>query len=269
MRLGEDELERAARLGGLRAREAALREGDRAAQVVALEGLGGGAEVPLDGALGLASALEVLGELDRVPLATVDQPLGGEAVTEGAVGVGQHRVRGLVDERVVEAELLFVGGPRLEPRGDELLLGELAEAVAAHRGLVGAAEQGQDAAPPERLAEHARGAQDAPGFDVEPLEPRLHHREDGARQLVVLAVGHRAHELLEEERVPSRALDDAVHDIARHLVTERVAHELRRVLLRQAAEPNLGDLALGPQPGKRSCTSGRERPSTMNGRSAR
>ena len=68
----------------------------------------------------LAATLEVLREHHRVHLAGVLQPLAGEAMPEPQVRVGEHRVRGLADDRVPELILVLVGEPRLADARDQL-----------------------------------------------------------------------------------------------------------------------------------------------------
>ena len=62
-----------------------MRRGQHRGEVVAVERLLGGAAVPGDAALGLAAALEVLGEHRRVALAGALEPLAGEPVAERAI----------------------------------------------------------------------------------------------------------------------------------------------------------------------------------------
>ncbi len=112
--LGLEEAERAERLAAGVGR-AAFGARHRRGEIVAFEGLLGGAAVALDGALGLARALEMLGEDRGLALARALEPLGAEAVAELAIALGEHGVGRVAHERVAEGVLVLPGN-RPSPR---------------------------------------------------------------------------------------------------------------------------------------------------------
>ena len=83
LRLGAGEVERAERLSGGAAGDPLVGSGDRGIEVVAFERLLGAEEVPIDGLVRLAAALEVLGEDAGVALADLLQPSRGEGGVRG------------------------------------------------------------------------------------------------------------------------------------------------------------------------------------------
>ncbi|MBA3396188.1 MAG: hypothetical protein H0T89_26395 [Deltaproteobacteria bacterium] len=115
---------------------------------------------PGDRSVGHAALLEVLGKRHRVALAVALEPVAREPVTEDAIGIGQHRVRGIANERMSKCELILSDGARA-PFLDHLAFDEQRHAAVelARRG--GVAEQRFDARPPEELAEHTRCTQRA------------------------------------------------------------------------------------------------------------
>src|SRR5262249_19777525 len=155
----------------------------------------GRAVVPADRAARLAAALEVVREHYRVALARALEPLGRQLVAERAVRVGEHRVRGLAEERVAECVLLLARELRLAAAEDELALDEARERVADRHVVLLAAEERGHAALPERLAEDARRAQDEARRRLEALEARLRHRDDRVRQRVSAALRDAANQL--------------------------------------------------------------------------
>ena len=131
------------------------------------------------------------------------------------------------------------------------------------------AEQRGDAAAPEDLAEHARRAQHAPRLGSSALEARLHHRQHRLGQLGALALGGRADQLLEVERVAGGALDDA-RDLAASARRRRApARTSRSRALRDSSPRRISCTSRSAHSrGKSSCTSGRASASTMSGRRA-
>ena len=176
----------------------------------------------------------VLAEHHRVGLARALEPRAGEPVAERAVGVGEHRVRGLAHERVAEHELVLAGKARRAARARSA---RAATSSSSHASCSSSSRRRASARTPPRqnaLAEHARRAQHAARLGVEPLEPRLHHREHRLGQRVAPALGHRADQLLEVERVAGGALDDARDRARPRAVAEHLAHEPLAALLRRA-----------------------------------
>ncbi len=103
--LGGDDQQSAQRGARGTACDAALDAGQREAEVVAAEGVLRRREVPGDGPGEQASALVVVRELDGVAHAHRLQPRGGEAMPEGAVGLGEGGVRRVAELRAGEGEL--------------------------------------------------------------------------------------------------------------------------------------------------------------------
>ena len=186
--------------------------------------------VPRDRARRLAAALEVLGEHHRVALAGALEPLAGEPVAERAVGVGQHRVRGLAHQRVAERVLRRRRGRRRAGAGAMSSRSHRARRATRPRSWsrAAAAEQRDHAAAPEHLAEHARGAQHAARVGARarrgaPAPSRAPSR--AARR--PRAVGDRADQLLEVERVAlGRARRARATRRRRRIVAEHLAHQL-------------------------------------------
>src|SRR4051812_13794943 len=113
MRLGLAEQEASEHLALGAARDAGVGTLEAGREIVSLEGLRGGAAVERDRALRLAASLEVLGEHDGLALADLFEPLRGKLVADDPILVGEHRVRGLGDERVPEDVLLLAAELRL------------------------------------------------------------------------------------------------------------------------------------------------------------
>ena len=109
------------------------------------------------------------------------------------------------------------------------------------------AEERLDAAVREGLPEHAPRAQHAPRLGPQPFEPRLHHREHRLREALALAVGRRADQLLQVERVARGPLHEPRHHGVRHAVSEHLAHKLLAPAARQRTEPERVDHPLLPE----------------------
>ena len=75
------------------------------------------------------------------------------------------------------------------------------------------------------LAEHAGRAQHAPRIALDALEPPLDDGEHGLGHRVTLALGDRADQLLEIERVAGRLIEDARDERACRVVAEHAADE--------------------------------------------
>src|SRR5258708_3232029 len=153
----------------------------------------------------LAARLVVLREDERLVLTGALEPLAREAVTERTIGVGEHRVRGVAQERMPERVLTLAAELPLAAPCDDLALHELIQPLLELRGARAAAEQRRGAAVPQHFAEAARRPKDPPRRDVERLEPRLGDREDRLGQRIAASFGNRARELLEQERGAGRA----------------------------------------------------------------
>ena len=224
----------------LDAAEAAAGAIEGGLEVVALEGVLGGALVEAGGAGVVEPALEVLGEHHGVALAGRLQPLAGEEVAERAVGVGEHPVGGLADQRVAEAEAGVAGG------GDHLLLGEGAEPGVGPEP----AEERGDALLPEGLAEDAGGAEDAALLDVERLQAGLHDGQHRLGEGRALPLGDGPDQLLEEEGVAVGPLHQAGHRLGGGGAPQRRAHQALAGAAGEAAQVDLLDAAPGPEIGE-------------------
>jgi len=154
----------------------------------------GGARIPAHRVLELPTALEVLGEHHRVPLAHPLEPCAGDAVPEPAIGLGEAGIRTVAHERVPECIHLGFGRRRSDVARHELLRLELQQGGVE---LGRAAEHRGDPVQKERLAVHARPAEHASRSRFESLEARLHHGRDGVRQRASSAVGDGADQLFE------------------------------------------------------------------------
>ncbi|WP_441290674.1 hypothetical protein ACSRUE_09250 [Sorangium sp. KYC3313] len=86
-------------------------------------------------------------EHQRIGLARGLEPLGGEAVAERSILLGELRVRALAQERLAEAVLLLAGEAALAAADAELPGDERGEVIREQRGV--AAEQVRDGASPE------------------------------------------------------------------------------------------------------------------------
>src|SRR5262249_39026539 len=127
VRLRRDQPQRAELRSRRTRRDASLGAGDRARHVVALDRLLGRAPVARCGARALAAALEVLRERERLGLPRGLEPRAREAMPERAIGLRQHVVRSLAEERVTERVLAIAGDTRRDPRDEHLPLAELVE----------------------------------------------------------------------------------------------------------------------------------------------
>src|SRR6185437_16613046 len=112
-------------------------------------------------------------------------------------------------QRVPEAVLLLTRDAAHRDGGDDLVAREQLDLRLDARRIVGAAEQADDAARPEALAEHARRAEQAASARRQPLEAGIDRRQDGLGQRAAVVVRRRADELFEEEGVARGALADA------------------------------------------------------------
>jgi hypothetical protein len=153
------------------------------------------------------------------------EPGGRFAVQPDTFLGHQGAICGLLDERVLEAELRLGPAAGLPHQVQTLKIGERAsdvDALARDR-----LEQRQAELPPEDRGRHQRRARPGP----EPVDARHDHLLDGRRDLdgdlviepppLVRAherarVGERAHELLEEERVALGRLEDPPFHLGGH-----------------------------------------------------
>jgi hypothetical protein len=114
------------------------------------------------------------------------------------------------------------------------------------------AEHRGDTAPPKRLAKDARGPQDPPRRRIERREARLDHPEHGLGQRTTTPLRHRAHDLLETERIAARP----IHDLGDLLGRRRPAPQTPKGALdkplgsppRQRGEPDLLGASIRPEP---------------------
>src|SRR5690348_7774024 len=99
------------------------------------------------------------------------------------------------------------------------------------------------------MAEHTRGAEHAARVDLEALEAALDDGEHGLgdRLALGLALGDRADELLEIERVAAGLLDYACDEHVVGAIAEDLADELLAAAPRELVEAQLLEAALGPQ----------------------
>jgi hypothetical protein len=216
-------------------------------QIEHMKRLPGRAEIEARGGRTFPPALEVTGEHHGVALAVVLEPVAREAVAEPLVVVGQGRVGALADQRVPEHELLVPGKPAARAHRQHLLLDQPREPFAYHRRAHDPAQEPGHAALPAHLAEHAGGAQHTAGLDREPAEPGLHHGQHGLGQRLVLALGGRADQLLEVERVAVGPLDQALDGRGVDAVAEHLADQSLAGPAAQLLEPDLLDvLAVRP-----------------------
>ncbi len=188
-------------------------------------------------------------------------------MAEAAIVVDQHRVGRVPDQRVAEAVLGLPVEPRLEPADDGLALDEDGEELVDVAGARVAAEELHHAAAPEGLPEDARRAQRLARRGRERLEPRLHHGDHGLGRSVAAALGLGPDQLLQVERVPAGAIEDALDHGALHLGAEHLAHEGAGGAARQLSQPDLLEAARAPQVGEGAVHSGRPVASTSSGAS--
>ena len=223
---------------------------DRGAEIVAAEGLEGGAPVVGHGALRLSASSVVGGEGQRLALAGLLEPRGGEAMTPTAIRVCEGCVGRVPDEAAPELELALPGEARAQSLIDDLLFDEEPEhgVEAAHEAI--GPDQLLHSANPEALPEHARRPEHAASVAVELLEPRLRQQQDPIGDAVAALARLGAQQLLQPEGVALGPLDDAVGDDGLHLGAEDLAHEVRAGAPGQPAQAELGDAALAPQLGE-------------------
>ena len=167
-------------------------------------------------------------------------------MAEDAVGVGEHRVRRLAHQGVAEGILVLAGELPLAAARDQLLAGEDRDPVGELGRARRTAEQRRDPARPEDLPEDARRPEHPARVGLLLLEARLRHGEDGVGQVVALAGGDRADQLLEVERVAAGAVDEPRHRLLVY-VAERLHDELAGGAPGELAELQLGHGALRPE----------------------
>src|SRR5262249_34159627 len=97
---------------------------ERRRAVLPAERLLGRARVERDRARRLAAALEVLCQHHRIALAGPLEPGPGELVTEGAIGLREHRIRPLAEQRVPKGKLFLAWEAAVLPALDQLQRGE-------------------------------------------------------------------------------------------------------------------------------------------------
>src|SRR6185437_3202829 len=135
--------------------DGALRQRDRAGEVVAAQRLLRGRQVEPRGPSRVAALLVMRREDGGVQLALLLEERPGEAMASAPVGVGDHRVGRVAHERVAEGVLLVVRDGRAVAARDELSAHQPVEGFT--QALGGLAEERGEAAPPEGLPEDARG----------------------------------------------------------------------------------------------------------------
>src|SRR6185369_13351487 len=97
----------------------------RRCQIVAFQRLDGGTDEEPEGALGIAAALVVLGEDQRIVLADALQIPTRQGMALLAILTGEEPVRGLADQRVVEAVLALAWESAADAALDHLRVREL------------------------------------------------------------------------------------------------------------------------------------------------
>ena len=199
--------------------------------------------------------LEVVPEnllvLDRALAVHVVGPFHEALVERRARSLEDPLVRRVANQDVVEAERLFLGRSR-PVRVDELLVGQRME-LGADRGLHALRGQVLDGVPDEDVADHGGGLDDRPLLGLEVVEPRRKQcldrgrhrhavdRADGTPAAVLEAndalVDEHGQELLDEERIPLRGLDDpGTHLVLEPGLPEQMARDLPRMIVRERPE---------------------------------
>ncbi|MEI8256540.1 MAG: hypothetical protein WCJ30_12780, partial [Deltaproteobacteria bacterium] len=125
----------------------------RRGEVVRGERLLGRTPVPQHGALGFASALQMLGQDQGRGLARQLQPVCGEPVSDTTIVLREHRVGRLAHQRVAEYVLLLAAKVPLAAPRDHFALRQGVEPPGDVHGVL--AEQRGHAARPEHLPEDA------------------------------------------------------------------------------------------------------------------
>src|SRR5262245_7815598 len=118
------------------------------------------------------------------------------------IAVGEHLVGGVTYQRVAKHVFHLTGNGGDAAHGDGLALDELIEDAVA-----GVAHERFHAGPPKGPSEHARSAEHVLCGGSQGVKPRLHHSEDGLRELATV-LDERSDELLEVERISVRPLHD-------------------------------------------------------------
>src|SRR5687768_6009195 len=106
MHLGLDVAEHRHRIAWWITRDTERDSFEREIELVRGERLLGGARVQLGGAPALSTEREMPRDHHCIRLAR-HQPLGGEAMAEGAILVGERGIRGLTKQRVAESVVLL------------------------------------------------------------------------------------------------------------------------------------------------------------------
>ena len=161
-------------------------------------------------ALEIAAALVVTRDDEHVVRGFPFEPLRGEAMTEGAIFLREHRVGGFPHERVAKlVARARCASPSTTVESREVLLrGQAGEDLRERRRVT--ADQRVNARERGLFTEDGRRPQDLPRLRIEIVETRFDHRDDGIGELCA-TLRDRADELLEEERVALRALDDQLN----------------------------------------------------------
>src|SRR5262249_3793499 len=149
--------------------------------------------------------------------------LPGETVAQLAIGIREHAVRRLADERVAKCELGLACEARLAPEGDELAVRELIELFAEMAAPV--PEKRSDAAPPEGRAESARRPEQPPHLRLQLLEASLRHRQHRFGQPVRSALGGSADQLLEVEGISRCVARERCYLLGGYRIAQDPAHE--------------------------------------------
>src|SRR5262249_36011049 len=134
---------------------------------------------------------------------------------------------------------------------EDLLRDERAQTRGDLRLMNGPFEHGLRPAFPERLAEHARRAQDGSLRRREYVETGLHHGEDGVRECFALAISCGPDHLFEVKGVPFGPRHDAGNERGVERGTEHPANEVLGRLWAEAAQRDLVHAAPRPQIGER------------------
>ena len=140
-------------------------------------------------------------------------------------------------------ELELAGAAAAGVMSDDLARDEIVEPLAEPERAGVATDEGLHTLDGEHLAEDARRAEHALHVVAERVEAALHDPEDGVGQRVGLASGDRTDQLLEEERVAARALDDALDVLVGGLAPEHLADEVAARLPRERVESELDEAA--------------------------
>jgi hypothetical protein len=168
-------------------------------------------------------------------------------MAERAIGLGEHGVGRLAEERVTKDVLGLAREATVSAARDDLTLLEHGEPLAHGRGLRGAAEQGHEPAAPEGLAEDAARAQQTARFGLEALEPGLDHGQHRLGEGARAAARGGADELLQVERVAVGALEQHGHGLGADVGAEDLSDEALARSSCQRAEADFIEVSLCPQ----------------------